>query len=149
MKKTILNFTFSLILLLAGANLACAQTDKPYTDGPLWQVQFVHTKPGMTNIYLKNLSEGWVKEMRALKDAGIIMDFKILSSQPGSENDYDLILMYELKNYAALDGLKDKMDAMGKKVLDMTDDAAHTKAIARNDMRVIQGGKLTQELDFK
>jgi len=57
--------------------------------------------------------------------------------------------MYQLKNYAALDGLKDKMDAIRKKTLNTNDDTEHTQAISRNDLRVLQGGKLTQELDFK
>ena len=149
MKKAILNLTFSIVLLLAGANISFAQTDKPYTDGPLWQVQFIHTKSGMSNLYLKNLSEGWIKQMRAAKEAGLITDFKVLAAPPSSENDWDLMLLYQLKNYAMLDGLRDKMDAISKKVFNADEDALHAKAVSRNDLRITQGGKLTQELLFK
>ncbi|MEO6844443.1 MAG: hypothetical protein ABI184_04660, partial [Ginsengibacter sp.] len=88
MKKIISNLAVCLVLLLAGANVSFAQTNEPFTEGPLWQVQFVHTKAGMTDQYLKNLSEGWIKEMRAAKEAGYIMDFKVLAAQPASENDW-------------------------------------------------------------
>jgi hypothetical protein len=149
MKKVILNLAFGIILLLAGASISFAQTDKPYTEGPLWQVQFIHTKSGMSNLYLKNLSEGWIKQMRAAKEAGLITDFKVLSAPASSENDWDLMLLYQLKNYAMLDGLRDKMDAISKKVFNADEDALHTKAVSRNDLRITQGGKLTQELLFK
>lgn len=149
MKKAISNFAISFVLLVAGANISFAQTDRPYKEEPLWEVQFVQTKPGMTEQYLKNLSEAWVKMMRASKEAGIIMDFKILSSQPASENDWDLLLMYEIKNYAALDGMREKTEALAKKILGGNEETQHTQALSRNDLRTLQGGKLTQELDFK
>jgi hypothetical protein len=149
MKKTILHFIISIVLLLVSTGVSFAQADKPYTDGPLWQVQFIHTKPGMNNLYLKNLSEGWIKQMRAAKEAGLILDYKVFSALPSSENDWDLMLLYELKNYAMLDGFREKMEALSRKVLNADDDGLHAKAMLRNDLRVTQGGKLTQELLFK
>lgn len=148
MKKFILPFVISTVIFLLFNQCSFAQSDKPYTDGPLWQVQFIHTKPGMTALYLKNLSDGWIKEMRAAKDAGYIMDFKVLSGEPGSENDWDLLLMYEIRNYAMLDGAEDKMEALSQKIFG-NDQVMHTQAVSRNDLRTLQGGRLTQELDFK
>jgi hypothetical protein len=112
-------------------------------------VQFIQTKPGMTQLYLKNLSVGWIKEMQAAKDAGYIMDYKVLSTPLVSENSWDLMLIYEIKNYAMLDGATEKMEAIAKKVLGQDENALHTQAVSRNDLRVLQGGRLTQELDFK
>jgi hypothetical protein len=149
MNKLIFKLTISIVLLVVSADISYAQTDKPYTEGPLWQVQFIQTKPGMTNLYLKNLSEGWVKQMRAAKEAGLIMDFKVLSSAPASENDWDLLLIYQIKNYAMLDGMREKLEAMSKKVFNTNEEGLHAKAVSRNDLRTLQGGKLTQELQFK
>ena len=148
MKKFILKSAIAVIVMMAFIQTISAQSDKPYSNGPLWQVQFIHTKPGMTALYLKNLSDGWIKEMRAAKDQGYIMDYKVLSGEPGSENDWDLMLMYEIKNYAMLDGAEEKMDALAKKVFG-AEDTQHAQAVSRNDLRTLQGGKLTQELDFK
>lgn len=148
MKKLILNFSVVTIIFLAFNDVVCGQSDKPYTEGPLWQVQFVHAKAGMGELYLKNLSEGWVKEMRAAKEQGLIMEFKVLQGPLASENDWTLMLMYELKNYAMLDGMTEKMDALSKSIFGSME-TQHTQAVSRNDLRVLQGGKLTQELEFK
>jgi hypothetical protein len=149
MKKILFSSAITACILMCCNQNILAQTDRPYNEGPLWQVQFVHTKPGMTQLYLKNLADGWVKEMRAAKDAGYIMDYKVFEAQPASENDWDLMLMYELKNYAMLDGATQRMDAISKKVFGQSDDQLHAQAVSRNDLRVLQGGRLTQELDFK
>ncbi|MEP6926948.1 MAG: hypothetical protein ABI834_04890, partial [Ginsengibacter sp.] len=142
MKKFILNSTLGIIVMLACNNQASAQSNKPYTEGPLWQVQFINTKAGMGDLYLKNLSEGWIKQMRAAKEAGLIMDFKVLEAPNATENDWNLILMYELKNYAMLDGMVEKMDALSSKIFG-SKEIQHTNAVSRNDLRVMQGGRLT------
>ena len=134
--------------MLAFGNNVSAQSDSPYTDGPLWQVQFVNTKPGMNDLYLKNLAQGWIKEMRAAKDAGLIMDFKVLQAPNASGNDWNLMLMYELKNYAMLDGMNEKMRDLSAKIFG-SEETQHTNAVSRNDLRDLMGGRLTQQLDFK
>ena len=148
MKKFIFSSAIVVLILMFCDQNIYAQSDKPYSDGPLWQVQFIRTKPGMTDLYLKNLSDGWVKEMKAAKDAGYIMDYKVFEAPPGSENDWDLMLMYEIKNFAMLDGMSDKMEALMKKD-GSNDQTLHTQAVSRNDLRILQGGRLTRELDFK
>lgn len=148
MKRSLNNFLIAIIILLATNFQVSAQSDRPYTQGPVWQVQFVNTKPGMNELYLKNLSEGWIKEMRAAKDAGLILDFKVFQSPNASGNDWNLMLMYELKNYAMLDGMTEKMQALSGKIFG-SEETQHTQAVSRNDLRELQGGRLAQELDFK
>lgn len=148
MKKTIFNSAIAFIILMISTVNVSAQSDRPYTDGPLWDVQFVHTKPGMTDLYLKNLSEGWVKQMRALKEQGVIMDYKVLTAQPASENDWDIMFLYEIKNHAVLDDIREKFEAINKKLFG-AQDTQHKDAVSRNDLRVLQGSKITQELEFK
>lgn len=149
MKKTINNCAIAFIIMMTCTINVSAQSTMPFTNGPLWQVQFIQTKPGMEPLYAKNLSEGWIKIMRALKEQGVIMDFKVLAAEPASEHDWDLMLMYEIKNHAVLDGLDEKMEASEKKLFGGSQETQHTNAISRNDLRVLQGGKITQELDFK
>jgi len=148
MKKFLFSSAIAVFIVMFCNQNIYAQSDKPYSEGPLWQVQFVHTKSGMTDLYLKNLSEGWIKEMQAAKDAGYIIDYKVFEAQPASENDWDLMLMYEVKNFAMLDGMSDRMEALMKKD-GSNDQTLHTQAVSRNDLRVLQGGRLTRELDFK
>lgn len=148
MKKLLLSFSLCLSSIIFLQSDICAQTSKPYTEGPLWEVQFIKTKPGMGDLYLKNLSEGWIKMMTAAKKQGLITDFKVLSSEPASQNDWDLMLLYQVKNYAALDGMNDKMDKLAEQLFG-GEDTQHQNAVSRNDLRELYGGKMTQELIFK
>jgi hypothetical protein len=76
------------------------------------------------------------------------MNYTVLSSDAASEKDWNLMLMIELKNYAAIDGIGDKPDALAEK-LPGNDATQHQSAISRNDMREIIGGKLAREFIFK
>jgi hypothetical protein len=144
--KKLFFFAFTLLVLLQFS--ATAQTSKPYTNGPVWQVQFVKTKPGMGLTYLRNLNDGWIKLMREAKTEGLILDFKVLSGEPGSKDDWDLLLMYELKNHAAEDDLSDRMEVIRNKLFG-AEDVQMKAAVGRNDLRELLGGKTTQELIFK
>ena len=147
MKKILFFFSLTLFILMTQLTVI-AQTSKPYSEGPVWNVQFVKTKPGMATLYLKNLSDGWIKVMNEAKTEGLILDYKVFSGMPGSKDDWDLMLMYELKNHAAEDGLSDKMESMRNKLFGC-EDVQQKSAVARNDLRELLGGKSTQELIFK
>jgi hypothetical protein len=147
MKKLVIFFSLTLFIIMAQLTVT-AQTSKPYTEGPVWSVQFIKTKPGMTLLYLKNLSDGWIKIMNEAKTEGLILDYKVFSGIPGSKDDWDLMLMYELKNHAAEDGLSDKMEVIRNKMFG-SEDVQQKSAVARNDLRELLGGKITQELIFR
>ena len=147
MKKLLFFFGLTLFILMTQLTVT-AQTSKPYTEGPVWNVQFIKTKPGMTLVYLRNLSDGWIKIMNEAKMEGLILDYKVFSGIPGSKDDWDLMLMYEIKNHAVEDGLTDKMEAIRNKMLG-SEDVQQKSAVARNDLRELLGGKITEELIFK
>lgn len=147
MKKLLFFFSFTLFIVLVQLT-AVAQISRPFTEGSIWKVQFVKTRPGMGLLYLKNLSEGWVKSMKEAKNQGIIMDFKVLSGEPASKDDWDLMLLYELKNHASEDGLREKMEAILNKMMG-NEDVQQKASVARNDLRDLLGGKTMQELSFK
>lgn len=148
MKKLSIILTACLLSILLLNLKANAQSDKPYTDGPVWQLSFVQTKSGMAGAYIKDLSEHWAKLMTTAKDEGIIMDYKIFESHTATPSDWNLLLMVEVKNYAALDNISDKMDAISQKLFGQ-EDAGNKITISLNDMRKILGEKLAQELIFK
>ncbi len=147
MKKFLISCSFTLLMFFIQST-ADAQTGKPYSEGPVWNVQFIQTKPGMGLLYLRNLNDGWIKIMKEAKSQDLILDYKVFSGLPGSKDDWDLMLMYELKNHAAEDGLSDKMEALRNKMFG-TEDVQQKSAVARNDLRELLGGKICQELIFK
>lgn len=138
----------ALFLLFTSVKVNAQSSGKPYKEGTVWRIQYIKTKPGMGQMYLKDLSTHWVKVVEAAKKRGLITDYKVLISDPGSQTDWDLMLLVEHKNYADLDGMSDKVDALAKELLG-TEDAQHQSAVSRNAMRDILGGKLAQELIFK
>lgn len=148
MKKKFISLLLSLTPLLFCSPALHAQNDKPYKEGPVWTVDFVQTKPGMGEAYLKNLSENWLKMMQEAKRQDLIMDFKLLTSDAATPSDWNIMFLVEYKNYAALDGLSDKFDAVEKKVMGSAGAGAKV-TVSLNDMRQFIGSKLAQELIFK
>ncbi len=58
------------------------------------------------------------------------------------------MLLVEYPNYAALDGLGDKMDAFAAQHIGATDDRRQQALISRGELRTIAGQVLAQELNF-
>ena len=76
MKKQLLFFTLCFLPALFLQVNSYAQTSKPYTEGPAWQVQFVKTKSAMGQLYLKNVREGWIKMMTGAKQEAASLNCK-------------------------------------------------------------------------
>lgn len=70
MKKLMLSLTFCLVSLLLVQLYAGAQTNKPYSEGSLWQVDFIKTKSGMGALYLKKPERRLGKNDGSGKKAG-------------------------------------------------------------------------------
>ena len=111
-------------------------------------VSYIKTKPGMFDAYMK-----WVATQRkALMDgqvkAGIVLGYRVYLAEPRSSQDADVILTVTCKNYAALDGLEDKVDAVGKTIWE-TRAKANEAEISREAMREVLGSQTIRELVLK
>jgi hypothetical protein len=82
------------------------------------------------------------------KKAGLVVSERMLSGSASGRDDFDLILMTEYKNWAALDGLSEKYDAIMLKVIGSEDKQVQTM-VKRTEVREIMGDKLMQELHYK
>ncbi|MCO6462213.1 MAG: hypothetical protein J5I59_12485 [Saprospiraceae bacterium] len=147
MKNLSMIKTTMMFLIFCASNIH-AQSEMPYTGGPVWNITFVRTKQGMERNYLQDLSNNWAKLGKVAKSEGIIMDYKLIAAPKASPTDWDLMLLIEVKNYAALDGMNEKFDALAAKLFG-TEEKQHQNALNRNDMREILSEKLGQELIFK
>lgn len=147
MKKSLL-IAFAATALLLNTHKVSAQTDHPYTNGPVWNLSFIKSKPGYFSTYIKDLSEGWNKLMKRAKQDGLITDYKVITAPASSKDDWDLLLMIQVKNYAAIDGIEEKIDKLAEKLFG-SEDQQQKAAVSRNDMREPIGEKLGQELIFK
>ena len=158
MMKTKIFVVASLFLGIAGLSLAQtsltgtskpgAGSNAPYTEGPVWTLTMVKTKTGLSDEYLKQIT-GTVKPVYdEEKKQKIILDYKILEGDAMGPQDFDILILVEYPNMAALDGLRDKMDPIVEKVMGPEDQRRAT-AVKRLDVREILGTKTMREITLK
>jgi hypothetical protein len=124
------------------------QSDAPYNEGPVWTITMVKAKPGMTDEYLKGLAKTFKGAMDEAKKQNLIMDYKILLGPAATPQDFDILLMVELKNMAALDGFREKADPIARKVEGTPDQQLATQT-KRLEIREIMGTKNMREITLK
>ena len=127
-----------------------AQDSAPYTEGSIWYMSFIKVKPGLEDDYLKSLKTSWQALADEGKKADYILSSKILYGEAANPQDFQLILMLELKNMAALDDLRAKEDAALQKVFGSNfEQASKDLAAKRVEMREIYGSKILREITLK
>jgi hypothetical protein len=132
----------------AAGSTTAAQSAAPYTEGGVWQITMVKTKTGMEDDYLKALATIFKSTNDEAKKQGIIKDYKILIGDAATQQDYDILLMIEYPNMAALDGLREKTDPIGAKLVG-SEDQQRQLAVKRLEIREIMGGKTMREITLK
>jgi hypothetical protein len=120
----------------------------PYTEGAVWDITMVKTKPGLDDDYLKSIAQTFKGVMEEQKKQGIIMDYKVLLGDSADRNDFNILLMIEYKNMAAFDGLRERTDPIMSKVMG-SEDAQRQLAVKRLDVREILGNKTMREVTLK
>ena len=143
---------FAVLFLLPYSQLSAQQQEDMYEPGTVWTLTFIRTAPNQGDNYLNDLSKTWGATMEAAKAEGLILDYKILSGNAANEDDYNLILMIENKNFASFDPDKDrkaKWDALEKQVRDKMGDKFDTVVKNYDTIRDIHGTKVMRELHLK
>ena len=146
--KKVLIFILSIAASASFTGLCRAQSDAPYTEGPVWNITMVKAKYGMTDEYLKQLAKTFKGALDEAKKQGLVMDYKILLGDPATPQDFNILLMVESKNMAALDNAREKFDPIARKV-EGPPDQQRTIATQRLEIREIMGSKLMREITLK
>jgi hypothetical protein len=141
-------FSFVALLVLLSLRTQSAAQGLPYKEGTVWEVTFVKTMPGMSNDYLRSLAANWRNEREEAKKQGLVISYRILSGSAANKDDWDLLLMVEYKNMAALDGAEDKWEAISAKIVGSPEQrkVLYTK---RSEVREILGSKIVREITLK
>jgi hypothetical protein len=122
-----------------------AQMKRPYHDGSVWSIQFIRIKPGMENSYMSYLAGDWKKNEEAAKQAGLILSYKVISTEAHGTADFNLMLMVEAKDLASLDANKEKIQAIIEKIVG--DDQKQMQGYQqRAEVREIIGSRLAREV---
>lgn len=136
---------FLILTVCAGSAQAL---ELPYEEGTVWNITFIKTVEGMTELYLMELKKLMVPLLEEAKKEGLILSYRIFSSPAATPGDWDLMMMTEFENFAALDGLDQKFLEIYEKVAGEDDDY-EKGAAQRNEIRQILGDKLAMELILK
>jgi hypothetical protein len=139
---------FFLWLSIAPAVPAVAQ--EQYTEGPVWDITYVRTKPDQRDAYLTSLKENTAPILEEEKKEGLILDYKILNNLTQKDpHDWDLAIAVQYKNFAALDGVEIKELEIRNKMFGSKKAAEETMVQKRVDMREVVSIGLYQELKMK
>jgi hypothetical protein len=108
MKKAI-RFTIAA-LCFSAMSIATAVAQDQYTEGGVSRVTLVQILPGHFNAFMEDLKTNIKPIWEAEKKAGLIEDYRVfLNSTKANPDDWDVGFSLSYKNFAALDGLAQKV----------------------------------------
>jgi hypothetical protein len=122
-----------MVLLLAMSAVVFAQVSRPYRNGSVWNIGFIRMKPGMDTAYLNYIATEWKRNQEAMKKEGIILSYKVLTTEAHGAADFNIMLMTEYKDLATMEANEAKADNLAQTVVG-------------NDAKQIQGYKERLEI---
>jgi len=122
--------------------------DSNYAQGSVWTIGYIETKPGKFNAYMNNLEDEWVRYIRAQRDDGDVLSYKILAVAAPRDGEPNLILMVEWKNMAVFDRSEEYWDELTKRLSGSTEKQIKSN-IDREELRNLRGEMIARELVFK
>ena len=146
--------TANLILRLTSAAILCVlcatayAQEKPYTEGSAWSISMIRVKPGMLDVYMREVLPVRKKINEEAKKQGLVVSDHIFSGTSMGRDDWDVLFMTEYKNWAAFDGITAKYDAIASKIIGSEEKQVQLMT-KRTETREIIGDKNMQELIVK
>jgi hypothetical protein len=139
----------ALAALLALASTTTAWADgRNWNDGPVVNVSAIRTIDGHFDDYMQWLATTWKQEQEAAKKAGLILSYDVMVVEARSAQDPDIYLVVRYKNWAALDNLGGKLDAIDAQLEGSLDKANQSQA-ARAKIRTVLGAQTMQVAELK
>jgi hypothetical protein len=147
--------SFTKRFCLCSALLFCAPLatithadGRHYNDGPVVNVAAIRTVDGHFDDYMQWLATTWKKQEEAAKKAGLILSYRVLIVEARAPGDPDIFLVTEFKNWAALDGLGSKLDAVSAGV-EGSIEKANQSEVDRGKIRTVLGSQTMQTAELK
>src|SRR2546428_512704 len=137
-----------LVVVILAVSAYTQTVTRPYRNGSVWDITFVHTHAGMGNAYLTYLTTDWKREQEALKQEGMILSYRVLTTEMHGANDWDVMLMTEYKDLATMEANQTKADTLGQKLFG-SDQKIEQGYRDRAAMRDIVGDRLAREIGLE
>lgn len=106
-----------VILVLTLSVVVFAQVNRPYHNGSVWNVAFIRMKPGMDTAYLNYIATDWKKQQDVLKKEGLIISYKVLTTESHGAGDFNIMLMTEYKDLATMESNEDKAENLAQQTI--------------------------------
>jgi hypothetical protein len=140
--------TLLLFGVLSLSSVIVYGQEKPYTEGSVWYITMVRVKPGMLDVYLRDVLPLRKKIDDEAKKQGLILSDHILSGSASGRDDFDVMFLTEYKNWAAFDGISAKYDGIASTIIGPEEKQVQLMT-KRTEVREILGEKAMQELIMK
>ncbi len=137
--------TFCVLSLTAA--MASGQ-ELPYTEGTVWSITMIRVKPGMFDVYMRDVLPMRKQIYDEAKKQGLAISTHTLSGNATGRDDFNVMFLDEYKNWAAFDGIDAKYRAIANKIVGPEEKQVQLMT-KRTDVREIMGDKVMQELITK
>lgn len=145
MKKFSLLTLVCCFCLLGTESLA----QEHYTNGPISRVILLKVKPGKMNDLMMDLRRNLKPIFEEEKRQGLITDYKIyLNTSTATPEDWDVGIIIQYKNYAALDDLAAKADPITLKHYG-SKEARQAAADRRPERATVVSSRLVREVTLR
>ena len=122
-----------------------AQVNRPYRNGSVWNIAFIRMKPGMETAYLNYIASEWKRNQEAMKKDGLIVSYKVLTTEAHGSTDWNIILMTEYKDMATMEANEAKADALAQQVVG-NDEKQRQGYRDRLEIREVMADRLAREI---
>ena len=122
--------------------------EKPYTEGSVWYITMIRVKPGMLDVYMRDVLPLRKKINEEAMKQGLILSDRVFSGPSSGRDDFDVMFLTEYKNWAAFDGISAKYDAIAGRIIGPEEKQVQLMT-KRTEVREIIGEKPMQELVIK
>jgi hypothetical protein len=143
-RKRIFIIALCMVLLTLSV-VVVAQIARPYRNGSVWNVGFIRIKPGMDAAYLNYIATDWKKQQDASKKAGLILSYKVLTTEAHGSGDFNIMLMTEYKDLATMEANEDKAENLAQQVIG-NDEAQMEGYRKRLEIREVLQDRLAREI---
>jgi hypothetical protein len=107
----------------------------------------VRTTDGMFDVYMESLKKNYKPTMEEAKKQGLVLSYRIIGLTSDGPDGFNVLFLTEYKNWAALDGLSEKFEAIARK--SMTKEQEDKLMEDRISVRRFVGDKIGQEVLLK
>ena len=139
---------FAALPALAALTTSAWADGRDYNDGPVVNSYYIRTIDGHFDDYMHYLATTFRQEQEAAKKAGLILNYRVMVIEARTPQDPDILLITEYKDWAALDHLGGKVDAINAQV-EGSVDKSNQGVVDRNKIRAILGSRTMQEAVLK